>query len=360
VNQIETIELRPGYRISRLIRGGWQLAGGHGVIDRKAAVLDLLAAGEAGITTFDCADIYTGVEALMGAFRRIYADRHGQEAATPIKIHTKFVPDLAELPTISKAKVRQRIDRSLQRLGLERLDLVQLHWWDYQIEGCIETAHWLNELRRAGKINLLGGTNFDGDHLGKLSTAGIPFASLQVQYSLLDNRPEASLVATAAQTDVRLLCYGTVAGGFLSDRWLGAAEPSIPMENRSLTKYKLIIDEFGGWAMFQSLLAVLRMVADRHATDIATVASRFILDRPGVGAIIVGARNSDHLAANLRIDGLRLTERDCADIVAALGERKGPQGDVYALERDRTGPHGSIMKYNLGDRDDPTGETGPK
>jgi aryl-alcohol dehydrogenase-like predicted oxidoreductase len=360
VNQIETIELRPGYRISRLIRGGWQLAGGHGIIDPNAAVRDLIAAGEAGIKTFDCADIYTGVETLMGAFRRRYADQHGEEAARAIRIHTKLVPDLAELPTINRTKVQRRIDRSLKRLGLERLDLVQLHWWDYQIEGCIETAHWLNELRNRGKIDLLGGTNFDGDHLGQLLAAGIPFASLQVQYSLLDNRPETSLIASAAQGDVRLFCYGTVAGGFLSDRWLGAAEPSIPLENRSLTKYKLIINEFGGWTMFQSLLTVLRTVADRHASDIATVASRYILDRPGVGAIIVGARNSDHLATNLRIDRLRLSEADRSEIAVALGERKGPRGDVYALERDRAGPHGSIMKYNLGNRDGPIGATGQK
>lgn len=65
----KTFELRPGYAISRVIRGGWQLAGGHGAIDRDQAVTDLIAAYDAGIRTYDCADIYTGVEELIGAAR---------------------------------------------------------------------------------------------------------------------------------------------------------------------------------------------------------------------------------------------------------------------------------------------------
>jgi aryl-alcohol dehydrogenase-like predicted oxidoreductase len=138
-----------------------------------------------------------------------------------------------------------------------------------------------------------------------------------------------------------------VAGGFLSDRWLGCAEPAPPFENRSLTKYKLIIDDFGGWALFQKLLQSLRNVADRHGVDIATIASRDILDRPEVAAVIVGARGGSHLTANLAIMGLRLTAADRAEIDAVLAERRGPEGDTFTLERDRAGRHASIMKYNL-------------
>src|SRR6185295_16123034 len=94
VGDIETFELRPGYRISRIVRGGWQLAGGHGQIERAEAVADLAAFAEAGILTFDCADIYAGVEDLIGAFRADYARRHGAEALARLKVHTKFVPDL--------------------------------------------------------------------------------------------------------------------------------------------------------------------------------------------------------------------------------------------------------------------------
>jgi aryl-alcohol dehydrogenase-like predicted oxidoreductase len=344
---MEYTALRPGYRISRVIRGGWQLAGGHGEVDRDAAIADLVASAEAGIITFDCADIYTGVEELIGAARRVYADRHGAAALQALKVHTKFVPDLATLHEVDRIYVRTIIERSLRRLGMERLDLVQFHWWDYGVPGCVDAALWLDELRKEGKIDLIGGTNFDTVHTEKIVAAGVPLASMQVQYSLLDARPEHGLVAAAKQHDVHLLIYGTVAGGFLGDRWLGEKEPQAPLENRSLTKYKLIVDDFGGWDLFQALLRVLRNIADRHGTDIATIASRYMLDLPQVGAVIVGARSRAHLAANLKIAEIKLTDIDRSEIGAILAQRKGPEGDTFELERDRTGRHGSIMKYNL-------------
>jgi aryl-alcohol dehydrogenase-like predicted oxidoreductase len=347
VSPAETFDLRPGYTISRVIRGGWQLAGGHGSIDRQDAVADLAAFCEAGIVTFDCADIYTGVEEMIGAFRAALAARRGREALSRVKVHTKCVPDLDLLPRLKRADVRGIVDRSLQRLGMERLDLVQFHWWDYAIAGCTEAASWLHELQREGKIDLLGGTNFDTPHTEQLLGAGIPLASMQVQYSLLDARPEHGLIDLCRRNNVQLLCYGSVAGGFLSDRWLGQSEQMPPLENRSLTKYKLIIDDFGGWALFQRLLGVLRAIADRHGTDIATVASRAMLERPQVAAVIVGARNRSHLPSNLAIMELKLTAADLAAIAAVLAERKGPDGDTFSLERDRHGRHGAIMKYNL-------------
>ena len=230
------------------------------------------------------------------------------------------------------------IDRSLRRLGAERLDLVQFHWWDYAVPGWLEAAHWLDELRRAGKIRHVGGTNFDTEHMAAIVDSGVPLLSMQVQYSLLDRRPEKAMREAAAERGVALLCYGTVAGGFLSDRWLGQPEPAEPLENRSLTKYKLIIDDVGGWDLFQTLLATLRRIADRHGSDIATVASAAMLARPGVAAVIVGARNRAHLAANLAIAELDLNAEDIAAIEAVLAEARPLEGDVYTLERDRDGP----------------------
>jgi aryl-alcohol dehydrogenase-like predicted oxidoreductase len=344
---MQRITIAPGYEISRVIRGGWQLAGGHGDIDAEAAIDDMVAFADAGITTFDCADIYTGVEELIGRFRLRYRDLRGEEALARIRVHTKFVPDLAVLPTISKAYVESVIDTSRQRLNLECLDLVQFHWWAYDVPGWLETAGWLKELRDEGKIGKISGTNFDTDHVAAIVDAGVPFTSLQLQYSLLDTRPEKRMVQLAADKNFALFCYGTVAGGFLGDRWLGQPEPEHPLENRSLTKYKLIIDDIGGWDYFQALLSTLRRIADRHGVDIATVASAAMLIRPGVAAVIVGARNRDHLGANLAIADLVFSETDRAELDAILSQAMPLEGDVYTLERDREGRHGSIMKYNL-------------
>jgi len=335
-------DLLETYSISRIIKGGWQLAGDHGPIDQQQAVRDMAAFVEAGITTFDCADIYTGVEQLIGDFRRAYPS-----LASRLQVHTKFVPDLSDLPTVDRSYVERIIDRSLRRLGMERLDLVQFHWWDFNVPGYVEALLELDRLRRGGKIAHLGVTNFDTAHLREIVATQVPILTHQLQYSLVDDRPNIAMVELCREQGIELLCYGTLCGGFLSERWLHQPEPCAGLENRSLVKYKLIIDDFGGWDLFQQLLQALAGVAARNGTDIATVASRVILDRPQVAAVIVGATNTSHLASHEQIGTLRLEPRDLADIAAVADRRRGPPGDVYVLERDRAGRHGQIIKYEL-------------
>lgn len=344
---MQRIKLADDYEISRVIRGGWQLASGHGNVKSDDPIADMVAFADAGITTFDCADIYTGVEELIGRFRLRYRDLRGHTALDRIKVHTKLVPDLDILPKIRKADVTRIIDQSLNRLKLERLDLVQFHWWDYAAPRWLEVAVWLEELRKAGKIHKVSATNFDTDHMVKMIEAGVPLTTMQVQYSLLDTRPEKTMAEAAGKHGVSLLCYGTVAGGFLGDRWLGQRDPGQDLENRSLVKYKLIIDDIGGWDFFQSLLITLRMIASAHDTDIATIASAAMLTRPQVAGVIVGARDRSHLKSNLAIGNVHLTEDDHAGIAKALASARPLDGDVYTLERDRHSRHGAIMKYNL-------------
>lgn len=343
----EISDLRPDYQITRIITGCWQLAGGHGVVDRAQAIAHLLALYDAGYTTFDCADIYTGVEDLLGEFRRTLQQKRGEQALAQLKVHTKFVPDLDALPRLDRNFVRQAIERSLRRLNCERLDLVQFHWWDYHIPGMTETALWLKELQQDGKIHLLGGTNFDASHLRDLSQAGVDLAAMQVQYSLLDQRPAGRFAAAATKCGTALLCYGTLAGGFISARWLGHKEPAEPLANRSLTKYKLIIDEFGGWDLFQDLLRCLDHIARRHGVSIPAVAARHVLDQPAVAAVIIGARSNAYQDSLEEIGKFRLDAADFNAITTVLANRNGPVGEVYALERQREGKHGAIMKYNL-------------
>ena len=352
---VETLELAPGYRISRLIKGGWQLAGDHGPVERERAIADMEAFPEAGVTTFDCADIYTGVEEMIGRFREAYGRRHGAEALSKIRVHTKLVPDADRLPP-TRAEVRAIVERSLQRLRQERLDLVQLHWWRYEVEGAVETAGWLKELQDEGLIELIGTTNFDTTHLGSILESGVPVRSLQAQYSLLDQRPENGMLALLARHGAHLLAYGVLAGGLLTDAWLGRPEPAmVDLGNRSHVKYKLIIDDFGGWDLFQALLAVCRRIGNRHGVSIANVATRWVLDRPGVGGAIIGARYAAHLPENLAVFSFALDAADHALLQGVLAERRGPEGDTFALERDREGRHGRIMKYNLNTGSDDIG-----
>lgn len=354
-NGVEEVVLTIGYggeyKVSRVINGGWQLAGGHGYVDPDQAVADMLAIRETGISTFDCADHYIGVEELIGRFRKELERKHGGAIPGGIwvgqtRVHTKCVPDIETLPHLRKEHIEQIIDRSLQRLGVEQLDLVQFHWWDYDVPGYVEAVNWLAELQRAGKIKYLGVTNFDVPHLREIVESGVQIVSNQTQYSLLDQRPENGMVKFCQRNDIKLLCYGSVAGGFLSEKYLGVLEPSEPLENRSLTKYKLIIDDFGGWELFQELLIVLSLTAKKHGVSITNVATRWVLDQSQVACVIIGARNGTHLQDNLGVFRLSLDDADRQAIQNVLARSEGPKGDTYGLERIKGGKHASIMRYN--------------
>ena len=340
------VEVRPGHSISKVIRGGWQLSGNHGRVDAARAVSDMVLLTDAGINAFDCADIYTGVEEMLGRFRTELARTRGQDRLNRVRIHTKFVPDHDSLAALSPAQVEAGIDRSLAKLNVERLDLVQFHWWDYGVPGHVEAVAQLDALRRKGKINLIGVTNFDAPHLADLSSV-TDIASAQVQCSLLDRRASGEFAALAGERSVFLFAYGVLAGGFLTDAWLSLPDPGFDFANRSLVKYRLIIEEFGGWTLFQELLAALRAVADRHGADISTIALRATLDSPDIAAAIVGARYADRLPQTLHALELELTDEDRAAIEAVRSRAVGPSGPVYGLERDISGRHGRIMKYNL-------------
>lgn len=344
---IERIDLAKNYSISRILKGGWQLAGGHGSIDRQSAIEDMFKFVEAGITTFDFGDIYTGVEEMVGDFLREYKKRFGIGRVSDIQLHTKFVPDLEVLTIVDRDYVQRGIDRSLQRLGVDRLDLVQFHWWNYDVPCYVETALHLVEMQRAGKIRNIGITNFDVPRLKQLVDAGVPVVSNQVQYSVVDERPEHGMVEFCQQHDIKLLCYGTVAGGFLSERYLGVPEPQEPLENRSLTKYKLIIDDFGGWAIFQQVLTTLARIAQKHSVSMTNVATKYILDKPQIAGVIIGARNTSHLQDNLKTFGFDLDQEDRSLLQAVASKSGDLAGDTYTLEREKGGKHASIMKYNL-------------
>jgi enamine deaminase RidA (YjgF/YER057c/UK114 family) len=165
---------------------------------------------------------------------------------------------------------------------------------------------------------------------------GIPVVSNQVHFSLLDDRASYDLADLCAESGAKLLCYGTVAGGFLSDKWLGAAEPSPEAiaGNWSLMKYSRFIQTIGGWDLFQDLLAVLSEIARKYSVSISNVAARWVLDHPAVASILVGARLglSDHIEDNLRTFSFEMDDTDRARIEAVrerAGRIPGDCGDEY-------------------------------
>lgn len=344
-------ELAPGYDVSRVIVGGWQLSEGHhrDAVAADEAVERLVAIADLGVDTFDGADIYTGVEELYGRFLKRWRTTSG--GARPLRIHTKLVPDLSALASVDRRYVEGIVDRSLRRLGVEALDLVQFYWWDTSVGDWLGAARALGDQVRAGKVRHLGATNLTAAEVRALEEgAGVPVVADQVQYSVLDRRPEHGLAEhCAASGRTSILAFGALAGGFLTSKWLGAPDPVGPFPSRSMTKYRLVIDEFGGWGAHQALLAELARVGGEHGVDASAVALRWVLDQPGVGAVVTGFSTVERIRDNLAALSLELSKGEHERIRGLVDRAPGPAGDIFALERDRDGPHGRIMRYDLND-----------
>jgi len=216
--------LAPDLLVCRILNGMWQVSGAHGAIDPDRAVAAMFAYHDAGFTTWDLADHYGPAEDFVGAFRRRFAAERGAAGLDDIQACTKWVPPPGPM---TRRVVEEAVGVSLRRMGVDRLDLMQFHWWDYADNRYLDALKHLADLCDAGKIRHLALTNFDTARLAVIAEHGIRIVSNQVQYSLVDRRPEALMAAWCRDHDVALLAYGTLLGGLLSERWLGRPEPAV-------------------------------------------------------------------------------------------------------------------------------------
>ena len=148
------------------------------------------------------------------------------------------------------------------------------------------------------------------------------------------------------ETGVKLLCYGTIAGGFMSEKWLGAPKPD-HFENRSLVKYALVIEDSLRWEGFQALLALMKEIGDPLGLSIANVSTLWTLSRPEVAAAIIGTRSSRHVDGNAALIGRPLPPEAVARIDAFLAGFPTVDGDCFDLERLDGSKHRAIMRMNL-------------
>lgn len=318
----ERAELAPGLEISRVVTGLWQIAD----LERDGRTIDLDATAramgpyvEAGFTTFDMADHYGSAEEIAGRAR-------GVERLT------KWVPKPGP---ITPHDVREAVQRSLKRLRADTIDLLQFHAWNYADPSWLDALFALDALRREGLIRQVGLTNFDTAHLRVAIRSGIPVVSNQVSFSLLDRRAAGAMTEFCQQHYVKLLAYGTLAGGFLTERWLKQPEPRWDrLETWSQMKYGRFVRAVGGWHRLQEVLNVADGIAKRHSVSIANVACRYVLQQPAVAGVIIGARlgEREHIADNLRLLQFSLDQFDIREIDAALQSLTpipGDCGDEY-------------------------------
>jgi len=326
---IERWDVAPGFSISRVITGLWQIADmerAGGSVDVAEAASAMEPYVEAGFTAFDMADHYGSAEEIAGEL----VQRRGADS---VQLLTKWVPQPG--PT-RREDVRSAIELALQRMRRDRIDLLQFHSWNYADPGYLDTLLHLQELKEEGLIRHLGLTNVDTPHLRIIICSGIEVVSNQVCFSLLDQRARLNgMTDLCQQHGITLLAFGTLGGGFLTERWIGQPEPDWEhLETWSQMKYGRFVSAAGGWEALQALLRVVKTVAVRHEVSMANVACRYILDQPAVGGVILGARLgiSEHRDDNTRLfdlalDDLSQSELDTA--IARLEPIPGDCGDEY-------------------------------
>ena len=315
--------LGEGLSVSRVINGLWQIAdlerdGREFDVDQAALAMSPYV--DAGLTTFDMADHYGSAEVIAGIF--------GERAERL----TKWTPKPGPM---SREDVREAVERSLKRLRTDRIDLLQFHAWMYDDPSWLDALFHLQDLKREGLIRHLGVTNFDTAHLRVAVQSGIEIVSNQVSLSVLDARALGPMSDFCLARNVRLLAYGTLLGGFLTEAWLGHEEPDWDrLQTWSQMKYGRFIRAAGGWDAFQQLLRRVDEVATKHGVPMAAVASRAVLDQEAVAAIIVGTRlsKSAHIEETLRVFDLVLDDEDRKTLAKGRSYLKplpGDCGDEY-------------------------------
>ena len=307
-----------GMRSCRILNGMWQVSGSHGyspVADKVVA--EMARCADSGFQTFDLADIYGPAEGYVGEFKK---GPIASKLAGDCLFYTKWVTGNNPYQEITREVATEAIGKSLRRMGTDRIDLLQFHWWDYDNKQYFNAMSELMHLQQDEWIRNLGLCNFDTEHMVELIKEEAPIISNQVSFSVLDDRPLLKMIPACKKYNVQLLVYGTLLGGFLTDSWLGkpAPDPST-LTNVSLRKYLPWIRIWGGWDKFQFLLQELSTIAGKHSVSIANVATKWVLQHEQVGGVILGVRfgYTEHNKDNARVFSFKLDEEDMQRIAAA-------------------------------------------
>jgi aryl-alcohol dehydrogenase-like predicted oxidoreductase/enamine deaminase RidA (YjgF/YER057c/UK114 family) len=325
----KTVKLSSTLEVPRLIIGLWQIAD----MERKNQYLNLNKAADAmipyiqaGLTTFDMADHYGSSEIIAGICK------NNSDENERIKLLTKWVPKPG---AIQKEVVYEAISIALERMQQSSIDLLQFHAWQYSDPSWLDALFYLKELKEEGLIKNIGVTNFDAYHLRVALSSGIPLVSNQISHSILDRRALGEMKKICADFNIHLLAYGTLLGGFLSEKWLNKKLPKeVELSTWSQMKYIRFIDQAGGWTVFQRLLSCLDQIAQKHHTTIPILASRFVLENQNVAAVIVGARlgESAHIEDHKALLDFTFEDDDLEEIDKVLTELDpvpGHCGDEY-------------------------------
>lgn len=331
VHAVSKEDCPPTEGYPKVVIGTWMLLERYADVDKAVDTLQEYV--RAGFTSFDTADIYGQSESILGLLQK-------KEPSKDLQFYTKYVTGSSDIGEARRVN-------SQSRAALGRIpDLVQFHWWDYSDTAHIVAAKHLQILRNEGLVEKVALCNYDTFHTRQIVEEGVLVYSNQVQYSLVDRRPENGMLAFAKANGIRLACFGTVAGGLLSDRYLGKSQPDLYGRGQSTVSQRMYFSNLerwsgGNWALFQELLRTLRQVADKHSTTIANVAAAWVLYQLGGeggesgGWVILGVRDAKHLDEHKDLLSVTLDAEDDETIQQVLVKGNNPVGDIWSYERAR-------------------------
>ncbi|GAM36795.1 hypothetical protein TCE0_018f06170 [Talaromyces pinophilus] len=318
-------------KLPRIFCGLWQLSSpAWGSAPATKIMTGFARYVQRGLRAFDMADHYGDAEIMFGSFRSAYPYHDTLFAATKYCVFHQM--------TATRETVQANVTERCQRLGVNKVDLLQFHWQFYQDSQYLDVAKYLQEDERVG---MLGLCNFDTEHMQRVIDSGVTVYSNQVQFSLIDSRPVVKLGQACINHNVKLLTYGTLCGGFLAEKWLEKPEPDLygTEITPSQRKYYTMIRSWGGWELFQNLLHTLKLIGTKHNVSISNVATRWVLDFPYVGAVIVGSRIgiSEHVDENIAAFGWSLDSQDQEAIENVL--RRSRRSEMFRSMGDCGGEY---------------------
>ncbi len=313
-----------GLRVSTVTLGtmgfggtGW--ASPVGNIDVEGARRQISLARDAGVNLFDTADVYSNglSEEILG--QALGSDRDEILIATKVRFPMGDGPNDAGL---SRHHIIRGAEASLRRLGTDHIDLYQLHEWDGQTP-LEETLGALDFLVRSGKVRYVGASNFSAWHLMKALSvserAGLPrFVSQQIYYSLQARDAEAELVPVAIDQGLGILVWSPLAGGLLSGKY-GREGTDAPEGSRHLS---------GAWdeppihdrEKLYDTIELLIEIGSARSVSAAQIALAYLMGKPAVTSLVVGARTEEQLADNLASAELTLTDDEVSRLDAVSAE----------------------------------------
>ena len=317
-------------RVSPICFGTWQLGGDWGGFDAHEATVAIRHALDLGVNIFDTAQAYG-----FGASERLLGHALKPELRTrrdDLVIATKggLRPDGngGVVRDASPDWLRIGVERSLRALGVDHIDLYQLHWPDPSVP-VEESAGALQSLVDDGKLRHVGVSNFDVDQMAAFARTR-PVETLQPQYHLLRRDVEADVLPYCAEHDIGVLVYGPLAHGLLT----GAIDERTAFEDGD---WRGASPVFTGEALHRNVEVVHRLerLARDRGTTVSALAIAWTLANPAVHVAIVGARRMSHVEASLAAAGLELDAADLAEIDAIAHGAVGVGGPTP----EGTGPH---------------------